>query len=137
MMRTMTAMATLLVSAALHAQAPLVVKEEKAGQLKMATVKPEVALATAKAKVPNGVLKSAEIEQEDGKLVYAFAFTVAKKTGEDEVLVDAKTGKVVSVEHETPEKEEAEEKAEAAEKKGAAKAPVKAPAKPPAKPKGV
>ncbi len=131
MMRTIAAMATVLVSAALQAQAaPLVVKEEKAGQLKMATVKPEVALATAKAKVPNGTLKSAEIEQEDGKLVYAFAFTVAKKTGEDEVLVDAKTGKVVSVEHETPAQEAKEE---AAEKKGAAKAL----AKPPAKPKGV
>lgn len=113
MMRTIPAMTTLLVSAALHAQAPLVVKEEKAGQLKLATIKPEVALATAKAKVPNGTLKSAEIEQEDGKLVYAFAFTVAKKTGEDEVLVDAKTGKVVSVEHETPE-QEAKERASAA-----------------------
>ena len=76
------------------------VKEEKAGMLKLAKVTASAATATALAKVPGGKVQSAEIEKEDGKLVYSFDIKVASKSGIEEVLVDAMSGAVVSVEHE-------------------------------------
>ena len=75
------------------------VKEEKAGMLKSAKITPAAATATALAKVPGGTVQSAEIEKEDGKLVYSFDIKVAGKSGIEEVLVDAMTGAVVGVEH--------------------------------------
>lgn len=101
---------------ALAAQpSPLKIKEETAGLLKQAKITPEAALATASAKVPGTVLKSAEIEREDGKLLYIFSFTKSGVKGEDEVSVDALTGALHQVEHETPE-DEAREAAEDAAK---------------------
>lgn len=101
----------------------LKVKEEKAGLLKLAKVAAAPALASAQAKVPGGKLKSAEIEREDGKLVYSFSFTTGGKSGEDEVLVDAMSGVVLKTEHETPEQEAREEKAKTPTKRPAAKKP--------------
>ena len=51
-----------------------------------------------------------EIEQEDGKLIYSFDFKIKGKSGTDEVNVDAMTGTILKVEHESP-KAEAKEKA--------------------------
>ncbi|MEP6833453.1 MAG: PepSY domain-containing protein [Gemmatimonas sp.] len=102
---------TLLTAASLFAQ-PVVMKEEKPGQLKLAKITPDAATATAQAKVPTGKIESAEIESEDGKLIYSFAIKIAGKTGIEEVAVDAKTGKVLSVEHETPADEAKEAKAD-------------------------
>ncbi|WP_206044664.1 PepSY domain-containing protein [Gemmatimonas groenlandica] len=98
----------------------MTVKEEKAGLLKLAKVTPATATATALTKVPGGKVQSAEIEKEDGKLVYSFDIKVAGKSGIEEVLVDALTGAVVGVEHETPAdeaKEAKEDKAKAAKAK--------------------
>lgn len=114
-------------SAPLSAQA-VVVKEDKPGLLKKAVVKSEVATATALAKVPGGKIQSAEIEEEDGKLIYSFDIKVAGKSGIEEVNVDAKTG-VATVEHETPKDEAKEAKEDAAK----AKAKPATPAKPPVK----
>lgn len=69
----------------------------------------EAARKIALAKVPGATVKSEELEKEHGKLVYSFDLAVHGKTGIDEVLVDAITGKVLSVVHETP-KQEAREK---------------------------
>ncbi len=97
------------------------VKEEKRGLLKMAKVSSDAAIATAQAKLPKAKLKSAEIEQEDGKLIYSFDFVTEGKTGIDEVNVDAVTGKQVgNIEHESPAqqaKEAAEDSAKAAKAK--------------------
>jgi len=123
-------MRTLLVSAALAltvgvgtlSSQPVTVKEEKAGMLKLAKVTSTVATATALAKVPAGTVQSAEIEKEDGKLVYAFDIKVAGKKGIEEVLVDATTGAVISVNHETPAdeaKEAKDDKVKAAKAKAA------------------
>ncbi len=98
------------------------VKEEKAGMLKLAKVTPAAATATALTKVPGGKVQSAEIEKEDGKLVYSFDIKVTGKSGIEEVLVDALTGAVVSVEHETP-ADEAKEAKEDRAKAGKAKVP--------------
>ncbi len=96
-------------TAALSQQVPTV-KEESPGLQAKAKVPPAQALQIAMTKVPNGVLQEAEIEQEGGKLVYSFDIKVTGKSGSEEVEVDAMTGKVLSVEHESPEEEANEAK---------------------------
>lgn len=83
----------------------LKIKEDKPGLLARAKIAPEMALATAQAAVPKAKLASSEIEEEDGALVFVFNFRTAGARGEDEVLVDAMTGKLVKTEHESPESE--------------------------------
>jgi uncharacterized membrane protein YkoI len=109
-------------TAAVSAQQPTV-KEEKPGLLAQAKIKPEDARRTALAKVPMGRIKSAEIEMEKDKLVYSFDIKVPKKSGVEEVLVDALTGDVVSVEHESAAAEKKEQAQEAKEKKEQHKKP--------------
>jgi hypothetical protein len=113
----MVALVALPVSAALQglsAQA-VTVKEEKPGLLKKATITAEAATATAQALVPKAKLASAEIEQENGKLIYSFDFKTDGKGGIDEVNIDATTGKQVGkVEHETPASEKKEAAADSA-----------------------
>ncbi|MEP6766012.1 MAG: PepSY domain-containing protein [Gemmatimonadaceae bacterium] len=116
---------SLVAVAPLHAQGTKM-KEEKPGLLKMAKITPEAATASALGKVPNGKVQAAEIEQEKGKLIYSFDIKVAGKKGIEEVAVDAKTGEVISVEHETPAAEAKEAKADSAK---AAKAAMKKPAR--------
>ena len=108
--RTITlAMATMLMAAPAFAQG-VPMKEEKPGLLKKAKVTADAATAAAQAKVPKGKIASAEIEEENGKLLFSFDIRTAGKSGIDEVNVDALTGKVLGVQHETP-KDEAREKA--------------------------
>jgi uncharacterized membrane protein YkoI len=76
------------------------VSEEVRGLLAQATVRSDSAMKIARARVPGGRIVKAEIENEDGKLVYSFILKVAGKAGVEEVNVDAKTGVVVAVEHE-------------------------------------
>ena len=72
---------------------------------------PAVSMAAAKktalARVDGGTIKSAELEKEKGKLIYSFDI-VARDKQIVEVNVDAKTGEVVAVEHESADKERAE-----------------------------
>jgi uncharacterized membrane protein YkoI len=75
------------------------------------------ARATALAKVPGGRIKSSELEREKGKLIYSFDIRPARGTGIEEVQVDAITGEVVSVEHETPAGEAKERRDERKEHK--------------------
>jgi uncharacterized membrane protein YkoI len=96
------------------------VKEEKPGLLAKAKIAADVAIASAQAKVPKGALAAAEIEQEGGKLIYSFDFKTPGKSGIDEVNIDAMTGKVLRVEHETP---KAEAKERAADAKSKSKKP--------------
>lgn len=110
----------LLVFAALCLAAPVYaqgvkVKETAPGQLKRAKITPDAATATARALVPKGKIVSAEIEEEDGKLIYSFDMRTAGKSGIDEVNVDAITGKGTA-QHESP-KDEAKEKAADMKKK--------------------
>jgi uncharacterized membrane protein YkoI len=91
----------------------VVIKEDRPGLLQQAKISGDSALKIALARVPNATMKSGEIEKEHGKVVFSFDLAVAGKPGIDEVQVDAVTGKVVSVEHETP----ADEAKEAAKDK--------------------
>lgn len=93
-------------------------KEESQATLQAeAKVSEATARATALAQVPNGTVKSSELEREKGKLIYSFDITVPGKTGIEEVNVNAIDGSVVGKEHETPKSEKKEAAAEAKEKK--------------------
>jgi type II secretory pathway pseudopilin PulG len=65
---------------------------------------------TALAKVPGGKIKAAELEREHGKLIWSFDISLPKSKNITEVQVDAKTGKIVSTQIETP-KDQANEPA--------------------------
>lgn len=80
-----------------------------------ARITKSAATATALAKVPNGKVKTVELEREHGKLVYSFDLTVAGKPGVDEVQVDALDGSVVSAVHESAKAEKKEAQAEKSE----------------------
>ncbi len=57
---------------------------------------------TALAKVPGGSIRSSELEQERGKLIWSFDIAMPRSRNVTEVQVDAKTGKIVSTQIETP-----------------------------------
>jgi hypothetical protein len=72
---------------------------------------------TALTKVPEGTIKEAELEEENGKLVWSFDISSAGTKDITEVQVDALNGKIVSVQVEKP----ADEAKEARKEKDAAK----------------
>ena len=92
-------------------------EESQATLMKEAKVSEATARTTALAQVPNGSVKSSEIERENGKLIYSFDITVPGKTGIEEVNVNALDGSVVGREHETAKTEKKEAVTEAKEKK--------------------
>jgi uncharacterized membrane protein YkoI len=73
------------------------------------------ATATALAKLPQGKVKSAELEKENGKLVWSFDIAQPRVRGVTEIQIDAITGATVSRKKETPAEEAREAKAEAKE----------------------
>jgi hypothetical protein len=76
---------------------------------KEAKITMKEARATALKEVP-GKIKEAELEREDGKLIYSF--DISTKEGIKEVQIDAITGTLLKVETETPEQEAKEKAAE-------------------------
>ncbi len=72
----------------------------------------------ASAKVPSGVIKTAELEEENGKLIYSFDISSPGTTNITEIAVDAITGAVVGDSIETPKDQSKEVKEDmAAEEK--------------------
>lgn len=61
-------------------------------------------------------MTEAELEAENGCLVYSFDVRVAGRSGIDEVLVDAGSGKVLQRHHESPKQEADEAAADKAQK---------------------
>ena len=95
------------------------VKESQATLQKEAKISEETARATALKEVPNGTVKSSELEREHGKLIYSYDISVPGKSGVEEVNVNAIDGSVVAKQHEsakTEKKEAAQEKKTAAKK---------------------
>ncbi|MDQ6635154.1 MAG: PepSY domain-containing protein [Gemmatimonadota bacterium] len=80
-----------------------------------ATITEANALASAQRRVPRGKVAALELEREKGTLMYSFDFKVPGKKGIDEVNVDAKTGAVLHVAHESPAQERKEAAADAKE----------------------
>ena len=87
--------------------------ETQASLKKEAKVSEATARATALAQVPNGTVKSSELEREHGKLIYSYDIRVPGKTGVEEIAVNAIDGSVVAREHETPRMEKKEAAKEA------------------------
>jgi uncharacterized membrane protein YkoI len=83
--------------------------ENQAKLMAEAKVSKETAQQTALAKVPNGTVKTAEIEKEKGKLQWSFDVAMPDSKDITEVNVDAITGDVISVEKESA-RSEAKEK---------------------------
>ena len=82
--------------------------------LKQAHVTKHQAKKIALARVKHGTIKNAELEKENGVLIWSFDIAQPGKKDLTEVWVDATTGKITSVDVETPiteKKEVAEDKA--------------------------
>lgn len=84
-------------------------KQEQAELQSQPKISKEQAQQTALAKAPGGTVKEAELEKEKGKLIWSFDIAAPDSKDITEVNVDAITGDVVNVEHETT-KAEAKEK---------------------------
>ena len=120
--------------AAPKAQATVKVKETTPGLAAQATITADSAQKIALAQVSHGWVRSAELEQDNGTLVYSYDIKARGKAGVQEVNVDAKTGAVVSTKHESAKAEAKEAAAEKKEMKPAKPASTK-PAKSMAAPK--
>jgi hypothetical protein len=110
----------LAVSIALGAAVTAPVSAESNSKGKSTTkakISMEEARALALARVPKGKVQTAELEREHGKLIYSFDIRVPGKSGIEEVQIDAMNGKVVSIEHETPQAERKEAQREKQEVK--------------------
>lgn len=83
--------------------APVSLREERPGLLALAKVTETEARALALARVPSGRVIDAELEEEDGRLVYSYDLELDGQPGLMEVEIDAMTGAVLSVEHEDDE----------------------------------
>lgn len=119
--RTMLALpfaGTLLAASAgvssLAAQQPTYKRDLPAALMKQATVTEPAAARLTLASVRNGQIQAVELENEGGRLLYSYELKVPGRSGIEEVNVNAKTGKVVNTEHESP----AAEGKEAAKEKG-------------------
>ena len=70
--------------------------------MKQAKITKAEAEQIALAKVSHGIVKSAEIEKEKGHLVWSFDIAQPGIRDITEILVDAKTGEIISSQNETP-----------------------------------
>ena len=89
-------------------------QQSEAELLKQARVTKHQAKRIALARVKGGTIKSAELEKENGVLLWSFDIAQPGKKNVTEVWVDATTGKITAVDIETPigqKKEAAEDKA--------------------------
>jgi hypothetical protein len=91
-------------------------KDVPAALAKEARVDEATAAATACARMPNGTIRSVELEREKGRLIYSYDFIVAGKKRVEELNVDAVTGKVIATEHESAATERAEAAHDATQK---------------------
>ena len=84
-------------------------KEARKGLFAQARISCARARRTAlRAVGPVASVKSAELEEEKGRLVYSFDLQHPGRAGVEEVLVDARSGQVVSMVHESAQAEAAE-----------------------------
>ncbi len=74
------------------------------------------ARTTALQKVPHGIIKSSELEEEHGKLIWSF--DIARPDSKDitEIQIDAKTGAIAATQGESPADQASETAADAKSK---------------------
>jgi uncharacterized membrane protein YkoI len=83
--------------------ARVTIKEETPGLMARAKISGDSAMVLARKTVPKGRIVAAELEEENGKLIYSFDLRVPGEPGIFEVNVDAATGEVAPVERENAE----------------------------------
>jgi len=93
--------------------APLLAKDKESKLEAKAKISKKEAKKIALAKVPHGKIKEAELEEENGKLVWSFDIATPHSKDITEVQVNAVTGEIVSVEKETTADQKKEKKKEA------------------------
>jgi uncharacterized membrane protein YkoI len=106
--RILTVGFALVVAAVTTVQA----QPNEAKPMKETKVTKSQAEKTALTKVPDGIIKSAELEKEHGLLIWSFDIAKPGTKNITEVQVDAKTGKIASVQIETPKDQATEAAAE-------------------------
>jgi uncharacterized membrane protein YkoI len=84
------------------AVATFAAQPSEAELMKQAKITKAAAEKIALAKVSQGIVKSAEIEKEKGHLVWSFDIARPGTHDITEILVDAKTGKIISTQTESP-----------------------------------
>ena len=78
--------------------------QEQAALRAKARISRQAAAMAALAQTPGGRIKDAELDDEDGKLMWWFDITTPGSKSVTEVNVDAMTGGVISVATEMPER---------------------------------
>ena len=84
------------------AAATFAAQPSEAELVKQAKITKAEAEQIALAKVSRGIVKSAEIEKEKGHLVWSFDIAQPGTHDITECLIDAKTGKIISTQTESP-----------------------------------
>lgn len=84
-------------------------KEDQSALQAQAKISKADAEKTALAKVSGGTVKDAELEKEDGVLIWSIEISTPGSKDITEVNVDATTGKIVNVETESANKKEKDE----------------------------
>ncbi len=108
----MLAATILFLSGAALAKGPAACKEASLGLTSQAKVTCAQAQKKALKKVPQAKVESRELEEENGKLVYSFDLKRKGRSRIEEVQVDARTGAVISMRHESPVSEATEQRNE-------------------------
>ena len=108
--RTATMLMTLVLALAMG-QA-YAAPDSRAALMEEAKVSEAQARATVLARIPNGTVKSAELEREHGRLIWSFDVSRPSVKGVTEIQVDALSGKIASEKKETPVQEAKEARAE-------------------------
>jgi hypothetical protein len=72
--------------------------QEQAALAAQAKVSQDAAAKTALAQVPGGTVREAELEKEDGKLIWSFDVVTPDSKDTTEVNIDAVTGSLVNIE---------------------------------------
>lgn len=98
-MITFTSIA-LLAALAQQPAAPAYKREVPDSLIAKVRVSEDSARAIALRRVPGGTIEALELEREGGTLLYSWDIKVRGKPGITEVHVSARTGRILSVEHE-------------------------------------
>jgi uncharacterized membrane protein YkoI len=95
--------------------------QDKSESEPKAKISKKEATKTALRAVPDGQIKEAELEQEKGLLIWSFDLATPDTKDTTEVHVDAKTGRLLSVEKESAKDEAREAKEDSDKKEGSEK----------------
>lgn len=120
-MKTRTIICTLVTLGLITGAFALAIAAEKKDKQAKLAAQAKITKAEAEeialAKTPGGKVKDAELERENGKLIWSFDITKEGSKDITEVQVDAQTGEVLAVEEESASKEAVERGKEGKKKK--------------------